>query len=59
MGKDDVDYEDIRYVLKKEKKRPSAYTRNRQMAMLERASKIGEKAVREIAKEFKLLEGRR
>lgn len=59
MTQQSRDFEDIRYVLKKEKKRPSAYTPNRQFAMLERASKIGEKAVREIAKEFKLMDGRR
>ena len=48
------DYEDIRHVLKKEQKNPNIYTTNRRQAMLERAAKIGDKAVKEVAKEFKL-----
>lgn len=49
------DFEDIRYVLKKEQKNPNAYTANRRDAMLRRCEKqFGSKAVIEVAKEFKL-----
>ena len=49
------DFEDIRHVLKNEKKNPNPWTKNRQQAMLQRADKqFGEKAVKEVAKEFKL-----
>lgn len=49
------DYEDIRHIMKREKKNPNVYTQNRNQAMLERtAMKFGDKAVKEIAKEFKL-----
>lgn len=49
------DFEDIRYVLKKERKNPNPYTANRQSAMLRRTEKqFGQKAVIEVAKEFKL-----
>lgn len=55
MTKEHKDFEDIRYVLKKEQKNPNVYTNNRRDAMLRRADKqFGEKAVKEIAKEFKL-----
>lgn len=48
-------FEDIRYVLKKEQKNPNPYTANRRQAMLTRTAKeFGDKAVKEIAKEFKL-----
>lgn len=49
-------YEDMRYVLKKEKKNPNPWTANRQQAMLDRANKMDKtgKCARELAKEFKL-----
>lgn len=49
------DFEDIRYVLKKEQRNPNAWTANRRDAMLKRTAKqFGDKAVIEVAKEFKL-----
>lgn len=54
MTQQSRDFEDIRYVLKKEKARPNVYTENRKQAMLERASKIDSKAAKEIIREFKL-----
>jgi hypothetical protein len=53
--RDSQSYEDIRYVLKKEMKKPTVYAENRKQAMLERALKFhGEKGLKEIAKEFKI-----
>jgi uncharacterized membrane protein YdfJ with MMPL/SSD domain len=53
--RDTNSYEDIRYVLKKEMKKPTVYAQNRKQAMLERALKFhGERGLKEIAKEFKI-----
>lgn len=53
MSENDKNYEHARKVLRKELKNPSAYTPNRQKAMLDRAYKIGgHKAAKELAKEF-------
>ena len=53
MSKQTEEYEFARKVLAKESKNPSAYTKNRQKAMLDRAYRIGgDKAAKELAKEF-------
>lgn len=50
------EFEWARRILKREQKEPSAYTRNRKEAVIERVYKLeGEKAAREIIKEFKKL----
>lgn len=49
------EYEFARRQLKKETRKPNAYSRNRVMAVLERIyKKEGERAVKELGKEFKV-----
>lgn len=50
----ECEYEFVRRQLKKEVKKPNGYTRNRVQALLERIQKKeGDKALKEIASEFK------
>jgi hypothetical protein len=49
------DYEWVRERLKREERRPNAYTKNRKQFLLEQAHKSeGAGAVRELCKEFKI-----
>ena len=54
MTRQTEEYEFARKIIKREAKQPSAYTRNRNEAMLVRVQKeFGSKGVRELKKEFK------
>jgi hypothetical protein len=51
----ECEYEFVRRQMKKEVKSPNRYTRNRVQALLERIQKKeGDRAVKEIAKEFRV-----
>jgi len=51
----ECEYEFARRQLKKECKNPNSYSRNRAQAILERIQKKeGDKAVRELGKEFRI-----
>ena len=54
MTRQSEEYEFARKIIKRESQRPNVYSNNRKEAALARVHKqFGEKAVREIAKEFK------
>ena len=54
MTRQSEEYEFARKIIKKEAKRPSVYTSNRNEAAIARVHKqFGDKAVKELAKEFK------
>jgi len=54
MTRETEEYEFARKIMKREKKRPSGYTRNRRDAMVVRVAKeFGDKGLKEFAKEFK------
>jgi hypothetical protein len=56
MPNSNEEYEFARKIIKRESKNPNVYSKNRREAVLERIAKdsgLGEKAVKEIYKEFK------
>lgn len=49
------EYEFARKIIKREERKPNSYSQNRKEAILHRVYKLeGERALKEIAKEFKL-----
>ena len=54
MSRQTEEYEFARKIMKRERKEPNVYTKNRREAMLNRVAKdFGDKGIREFTKEFK------
>jgi len=54
MSRESQEYEFARQIIKKEAKRPNAYSNNRKDAMIERVARdFGDKGLKEFVKEFK------
>ena len=54
MTHENQEYEFARKIMKREKRHPNVYTRNRKEAMLTRVQKqFGDKGLKEFSKEFK------